>query len=882
MNVLYLALGPYRTRAARVATDRLLAQGHHVRLLGAALPVWEEAGLDPRVELTLLPLASSGARGTSGANGAAGAAGKRRGKGPGALVARGRRAAAGIGDWRAAQSSAAAAVRALQPELVVAGDAHALPLAWSLRHRHPELSVVTELPDGELPDGEPTGAGAPVAECAAAAGVDPRRLAVVTPWYPSPNNPFAGSFVQAATAAVTDRFREVEILHTEDWTGPASPLHADAVRIAAEALIAPGDAYRTRTAEGLLTRVPVPVQSKRDYAAWVDSHTERLRAALPGGRIDADLVHAHVGIYGGVIATRLAAPGTRIVVTEHATFLERIFRQPAARRLYDEMLGRVDALMCVGRVLYDQVAAAFPHRVEKLRLVPNVIDFDRLTARPEPPRALDRWLYLGRLIEQKGVDTLLDAFAEVAAENPRARLTLVGSGVLEERLRLRAEELGVSARVELRGPVPPEQVLSVMHEHDLLTHASRLETFGMTVVEAVAAGLPVLVTRSGGPDETMAGLEGVAGRLVDVPDDPADTKPLVTGYRTLVEELPKLDLPGARATLESRYGSAAVAARLMEVYAPGSPVPAPRPPAVTAAAEAPAAATAAVAAGARSGSVGAGALATAEAGVPSDDTSAATGADANASAGARGLHAPRGEASPAAGAHPDPAPGKPVGGAAPTARVLLLALNTPHPDRVLEHTRFLLARGVQVDLVTVDESRWRTRGLDPRVRLHSLRGGEGRHPIPRTERVVVRRGPQLALGALTSSAARTGDLRLQVATGAVQRGHARAADAFHRKVFLRGYRVIRPYLLWRVARRELLAVLDPATLDAVNVCDANSIPIGYHLAQDYPGLTVRNSLDRSPFEDLPVIDPAADPAADPETGPDASRDNSRPDRVNVP
>src|SRR5262249_7296596 len=119
--------------------------------------------------------------------------------------------------------------------------------------------------------------------------------------------------------------------------------------------------------------------------------------------------------------------------------------------------------------------------------------------RPLPVRELRRWLFVGNLVPAKGVPVLLEAFAVAVAEDPGLELTLMGPGNAQA-IRQRAVELGLGSRVSVRGPVDPAAVFEVMHEHDLLVHPSTFETFGMAVVEAVATGMPVLVTRCGGPE----------------------------------------------------------------------------------------------------------------------------------------------------------------------------------------------------------------------------------------------------------------------------------------------------------------------------------------------------------------------------------------------
>ena len=397
------------------------------------------------------------------------------------------------------------------------------------------------------------------------------RLAVTTPWHPSVQRPFAGSFVQAATAAVAARFERVDLYHTEDWPGPAQPFQADLVRKAYDKLAA-GPARRIESRARLTgdgywaTDIPTPVTPKRDYADWAASHENALRNVLPHGVFEADVVHGHVGIYGGWLALRFARPGARIVVTEHASFLGRILGQPRSRAMYVQVMQRADAFLCVSAGLRRQLVEAFPEHEAKISVLPNAVDVEAMPQRPQPVGEPHRWIYVGKVVATKGVPELLEAFAAAAQDEPELRLTILGDGALVGSLRARARELDVDGRVAFHDAVPPQRVFEFLHEHDLLVHPSKSETFGMTTVEAVAAGMPVLVTKCGGPQETLDGLDGVAGRLIEVSDDPAV---IVQGYRELAGLLARGELdPGyARKTLVGRFGSAAVAERLMDVYA---------------------------------------------------------------------------------------------------------------------------------------------------------------------------------------------------------------------------------------------------------------------------------------------------------------------------
>ncbi len=430
-------------------------------------------------------------------------------------------------------------------ELLVLGDPEATPLGYAARRRFRGLDVRLTPTDG--------------ARRPAAADV-----AVVTPWYPSPNDAFAGAFVRAATEAVADGVGTVATLHTENWFSSPKGVAGKLRGVTLDREIRrTGGVTVEDTDLGELTRVVVPQVTSGTHASWAAAQIDRLRAALPTGRIEAPLVHAHTGHSGGVVAAALARDDARLVVSEHATFLDTVFARRAARVLYGQMLARADRVLCVSRSLRDQIADQFPDHAEKLSIVPNPVDFDRFALRREPPPAPLRWLYVGRMIEHKGVQTLLEAFAHVAAEEPAATLTLVGSGALERPLAARIAELGLAGRVTQRRAVPPEQVADVMREHDVLVHASMTETFGITMVEAVATGTPVLAARSDGPSETLDGLDGVAGVLFPPTEDPAV---VVEAYRRLRDGWAALDLPAARERLRARYGRAAVGDRLREVY----------------------------------------------------------------------------------------------------------------------------------------------------------------------------------------------------------------------------------------------------------------------------------------------------------------------------
>ncbi|HEY6797239.1 MAG TPA: glycosyltransferase family 4 protein [Kineosporiaceae bacterium] len=399
-------------------------------------------------------------------------------------------------------------------------------------------------------------------------------VCVPTPWYPVPFNRMAGSFVAEHARLATRLADRVHVVHAQEWPGGAAGSPAvEALRGPFDAVLdrlAAGGGLQVPGATGPVTRVPVFTEGGAGVAQRAEAMVRDVRRAV--GPFREPVVHGHVGYWGGLLAARLADPAARVFATEHSTGLRDVLADPAGRAVYAEVLARADRVFCVSGLLRDQILDALPGSEPVLEVLPNPVDFTGVPRRPEPPKSLDQWVFVGSLTERKGVERLVRAFAAVARHDPAVELTLFGDGPLAGRLTEIARDAGVADRLHLRGVVRHVDVLAALPRFDLLLAPSTYETFHLAVVEGVAAGVPVIVTRSGGPQEALAGVEHLVGRFVDVQEGP---DALVDAHRELSAALDTLDLDAARAALDARYGPAAIAGRLAAAY--GVPAGAVRP-----------------------------------------------------------------------------------------------------------------------------------------------------------------------------------------------------------------------------------------------------------------------------------------------------------------
>ncbi|MFH9548735.1 glycosyltransferase [Streptomyces sp. NPDC017435] len=395
-----------------------------------------------------------------------------------------------------------------------------------------------------------------------------RDVAVITPWYPTRELPFRGSFVKAMVEATAPGCDSLTVYHGDPWVAPMDAATTKAVE-AANAKLMSRAVHRVPTAGGAeLVQYPVTVPRGQNHGAQALNHERQLRSLLDGKPIPADVVHAHVGLPSGWAALKNARPGAKVFVTEHASFLDKVFDDPDAVPLYDELLDGVTGFLVVGDKITETLERQFPHHADKILRIPNPISFD--APRPEPVKDLTKWIYLGSMAEHKGVGWLVEAFAQCHAEDPTLTLTLAGEGPLRRPLTERVAELGLDNAVQLLGAIPHEQALELMRGHDLLVHPSRYETFGMTIVEAIAARMPVLVTRCGGPEKTLAGIEDAAGELVDVEEN---AESISEGFRRLRARFldGRVDLERAQAKLAGNFGYEAVAQAHYRLWFPDSP-----------------------------------------------------------------------------------------------------------------------------------------------------------------------------------------------------------------------------------------------------------------------------------------------------------------------
>ncbi|MFC4147158.1 glycosyltransferase [Micromonospora mangrovi] len=305
-----------------------------------------------------------------------------------------------------------------------------------------------------------------------------------------------------------------------------------------------------------------------EFGGWL---AERWRT----GDWQPEVVHAHFWM-SGLAALAAARPtGVPVVQTYHALGTVKRRHQGA---LDTSPPGRLDRERELGRSVdrvvaqcQDEVAELVRMGVPRTRItvVPSGVNLG--TFAPLGPAAdrdgdRPRILTVGRLVERKGFQDVIRAMAEV----PEAECVVVGgppAGLLETdpyalRLRALAESLGIADRVRLVGAVPREEMGRWYRSADVLVAAPWYEPFGLTPLEAMACGVPVIASAVGGLIDTV--VDGRTGDLVPARDPQA----LGAAIRRLLGDRIRRFAYATAALERARrcYSWSTTADRLAEVY----------------------------------------------------------------------------------------------------------------------------------------------------------------------------------------------------------------------------------------------------------------------------------------------------------------------------
>jgi len=317
---------------------------------------------------------------------------------------------------------------------------------------------------------------------------------------------------------------------------------------------------------------PIP---KDDLLPYMGIFGEWLLGRWRDGSWAPDVAHAHFWMSGLAALTARSRFPIPVVVTYHALGSVKRRHQggadtsPRQRIGYERVLGKqADGVVAQSSDELDELVHLGVPR-ERIALIPSGVNADHFTPQGAvaPRTAAPRILCVGRLVERKGYADVIRALPGV----PGAECVVVGGPPAEKldtdplavRLRTLAKATGVADRFTLVGGVGRTDLPGWYRSADVLACAPWYEPFGLTPLEAMACGVPVVAYALGGFTDTV--VDGVTGHLVP----PRDHRALATTVRRLLRE-PSRRLAYATAAMDrarSCYSWRRTAEQLTRLYA---------------------------------------------------------------------------------------------------------------------------------------------------------------------------------------------------------------------------------------------------------------------------------------------------------------------------
>lgn len=299
----------------------------------------------------------------------------------------------------------------------------------------------------------------------------------------------------------------------------------------------------------------------------------RLAWTLLRRRHEIRALHCHIGSNMAIttcLVNRLLKKPMLLKLTGNTELNGGILdRKPSLPMRIKRHLLKQTTIQAISQMIASRLLEA-GFRQEQIQLIPNAVDTARFNISPAQQRTARAQafpdtdlvaIYVGRLEAEKGVDLLIDAWAEAFAADDRVKLVLVGSGALEDALKARARTLGCAHQLEFAGR--SNDVSSHLFRADISVLTSHAEGLSNTMLESMASGLPMIGSRVSGNEDFIE--PGVNGWLFPAGDRQALVNCLRAAFQLEHARLVEMG-QAARHKVETAASVDVVAQKLQKLY----------------------------------------------------------------------------------------------------------------------------------------------------------------------------------------------------------------------------------------------------------------------------------------------------------------------------
>ncbi len=383
------------------------------------------------------------------------------------------------------------------------------------------------------------------------------RILIIPSWYP----PDGGYFFKEHSEAIHQKGWQADLLVNR--TVGVRKVVAEGLRSVKQGGIHDENGLRVLRSVFL----KLPGSEKMNIRRWARSTRKRYAAyALRFG--PPELILAHSVTWGGYAAYLIHKKyDIPYVIVEHRSFF--VWSTPEARKMvrpyylpfFEKAFKNCSRVIPVSESLLTGLRILMPWIGEKVEVIPNMIR-EEMFRPPAAPRTTTPFIFFwaGRLEHVKGIDLLLEAVSRLTSRSEAAfSVRLAGRGSLRSQLENQADSLGIGDRVTFLGRLSREEIRQEMQRANCFVLPTRYEAFGAVLIEAMATGLPVIATRSGGPQFIVSDTGGI---LID----PENVDQLADAMARMIREYTVFDPEQIRKETVRQYGEKAVMERYDRLF----------------------------------------------------------------------------------------------------------------------------------------------------------------------------------------------------------------------------------------------------------------------------------------------------------------------------
>ena len=364
------------------------------------------------------------------------------------------------------------------------------------------------------------------------------RILIIPSWYPTQRKTLLGCFFQEQAMALAERGHEVCVF----------PLYVKGKDVPLDTPPC-GGSYAEKPV--FYRRLPLHLTYFSVVLGLVREMHSHYRGMKP------DIIHVHsfrAAKYARALKLLFGVP---YIITEHSTWFERGKLSKRQKKEASKAFNCASAVIAVSSGLRNVIA---PLCRKEVRVVPNMVEERFFGAlREELPVRPFRFISVAFLRQKKGIDVLLRAFVKVREEYPGTELTICGNGDQQETLQQLSHELKLDDCVTFTGRVSREECAANLRRSHAFVLPSRHETFGIVYVEAMACGLPIVMTKTNAWEMLAMPETGLA---VSIDDEAA----LAEAMGRMIRDFARYDARTVSEYCRDRFSADAVCRDITAVY----------------------------------------------------------------------------------------------------------------------------------------------------------------------------------------------------------------------------------------------------------------------------------------------------------------------------